>query len=399
MSTDVNTSATSAKVAPPPTSTGVNTPASPVSPDAAVETIDVSVVVPTYCEAENLPELIPQVWKSLQEAELEAEIIVVDDNSQDETVAVCDRLAETYPVRLLVRRTERGLSSAVIHGMRHARGRTLVVMDADLSHPPEKVPELVAALHDGVTAGEPCDFVIGSRYVRGGTTDEDWGLFRWVNSKVATLLAWPLTSARDPMAGFFALRSETFRAAERLDPIGYKIGLELMVKSGSRRVGEIPIRFRDRLHGTSKLTLKEQLNYLRHLGRLYKFRLGTLAQLAQFLAVGSTGMIVDLCCYSVFLLLMPLSVARALAIWAAMSWNFAFNRRFTFAESRRDSAGRQYVFFCLACLFGAVVNWAVSVGLTNLVPFFQEWKLLAALLGVIAGTAFNFVLSHRLVFR
>ncbi len=399
MSTDVNTPVTSADVATTATSTDGNmlSPAPPLLADDQV--IDVSVIVPTYCEAENLPELIPLVCKALDEAGLRAEIVVVDDNSPDATPAICEQLGAEYPVRLFVRREERGLSSAVIHGMLRARGEVLLVMDADLSHPPEKVPELVAALRAGGPGGEGCDFVIGSRYVAGGKTDEDWGLFRWVNSKVATLMAWPLTSASDPMAGFFALRASTFQEAERLDPIGYKIGLELMVKSNSRHVTEVPIRFRDRLHGTSKLTLKEQLNYLRHLVRLYRFKLGTAAQLIQFLMVGSSGMIVDLCCYSALLFLMPLSAARAIAIGVAMSWNFALNRKFTFSEARRDSVGKQYVLFCLACLFGACVNWGVSVGLSSLVPFFQEWKLLAALLGVVAGTGFNFLLSHRLVFR
>jgi dolichol-phosphate mannosyltransferase len=95
-----------------------------------------------------------------------------------------------------------------------------VVMDADLSHPPEAVPELVAALENPLT-----DFVIGSRYVRGGSTDEDWGILRFLNSKLATLLATPLTRAADPMAGFFGLRRETFEAAEQLNPSATRLVL------------------------------------------------------------------------------------------------------------------------------------------------------------------------------
>ena len=172
-----------------------------------------------------------------------------------------------------------------------------------------------------------------------------------------------------------------------------------MVKSRCQNGKEIPIRFRDRLHGTSKLTLKEQLNYLRHLARLYRFKLGSTAQMLQFGLVRSSGVIVDLGCYMVLLTVLPLSAARALAIWIAMSSNFALNRTFTFAECRKDSVGRQYVLFCLACLLGAFVNWGISVGLSGLIPFFQDWKLLAALLGVIAGTGFNFLLSRHIVFR
>ncbi|MBP88265.1 MAG: hypothetical protein CMJ64_16365 [Planctomycetaceae bacterium] len=338
--------------------------------------------------------LFPLVAKALDEANLSAEIIIVDDNSPDETPDVCERLAQDYPLRLIVRRSERGLSSAVIHGMKQARGEVLVVLDADLSHPPEKVPELAAAI-----AGDSADFVIGSRYVPGGKTDGDWGLFRWLNSKVATLLALPLTSARDPMAGFFALRRSTFEGAQSLDPIGYKIGLELIVKTGCRRIAEIPIRFRDRLYGESKLSLKEQINYLRHLRRLYVFKLGWLAKPLQFVLIGSTGMVVDLASYALLLSIASVSVARAVAIGVAMTWNFLLNRRLTFSESRGNLLIKQYVLFCAACSVGAGVNWALSVGLCEWFEFFTNAKLFAAFLGVIAGTGFNYVLSSRVVFR
>lgn len=226
-----------------------------------------SVIVPTFCEADNLPELAERLFSSVTQEPYDTELIIVDDNSPDETRSICQALSERFPVRLHVRTTERGLSSAVIQGIRNASGEILVVMDADLSHPPEAVPELVAALENSLT-----DFVIGSRYARGGSTDEDWGLLRFLNSKLATLLAAPLTRAADPMAGFFGLRRETFEAAEQLNPIGYKIGLELMIKCRCQQVVEVPIHFANRKCGTSKLTFREQLNYIRHLARLYAFQ-------------------------------------------------------------------------------------------------------------------------------
>jgi dolichol-phosphate mannosyltransferase len=160
------------------------------------------------------------------------------------------------------------LSSAVVRGLKVARGDVLLVMDADLSHPPEKIPELLEALDD-----LEVDFVIGSRYVTGGGMDESWGLIHWWNSRVATWMARPFTSASDPMAGFFALRRPTFEAARELNPVGYKIGLELIVKCGCKQICEVPIQFANRLHGESKLSLREQLNYLRHLGRLGEYKL------------------------------------------------------------------------------------------------------------------------------
>lgn len=227
--------------------------------------MEVSVVVPTFREAKNLPVLADALADALAGVAYEA--VVVDDDSRDGTEEACAEIASRHPLRLIVRRGERGLASAVLRGMREATGRYLVVMDADLSHPPDAVPRLVAALRDGA------DFAVGSRYVPGGSTEEGWGVYRWLNSKAATVMAWPLAKVADPMAGFFALPRELLDAAEALDPIGYKIGLELLVKCRCRRVVEVPIHFRNRLHGESKLSLKEQVNYLRHLGRLYRFRL------------------------------------------------------------------------------------------------------------------------------
>ncbi len=228
----------------------------------------VTVVVPTFREAANLPVLIPRLAAALDAAGRTYEVIVVDDNSRDGTAELMAEMALKHPVRLLVREHERGLSSAVVRGLSEGRGELLVVMDADLSHPPEKVPDLVEALLTGQG-----DFIIGSRYVAGGGTDHHWGFFRWLNSRVATWLAAPLTRARDPMAGFFALRRRTFAGARKLDPIGYKIGLELIVKCPCRHIHEVPIQFNNRLHGKSKLSIREHANYLRHLARLYRHRL------------------------------------------------------------------------------------------------------------------------------
>ncbi|MGC9260799.1 MAG: polyprenol monophosphomannose synthase, partial [Phycisphaerae bacterium] len=214
--------------------------------------VGVSVVVPTFREAENLPRLVPQVAAALETAGWRWEIIVVDDNSPDNTPAVLAQLAGQWPqFRYLIRKTVRGLSSAVLVGMAEARYDYLLVMDADLSHPPESIPALLDPLLHG-----QADFTIGSRYVAGGRT-EDWGSFRWLNSAVATMLSRPLAhGVRDPMAGFFALPRRLYLAADQLNPIGYKIALELMVKCRVSKIIEVPIVFRNRLHGESKLTLR-----------------------------------------------------------------------------------------------------------------------------------------------
>ena len=353
-----------------------------------------SVIIPAYREAENLPVLVPRLCAVLAAHAISAEIIIVDDNSPDATLDVCAELQRQYPVRLYVRKTERGLSSAVLHGLNRASGQILLVMDADLSHPPEKVPELVAALDN-----PDVDFVIGSRYVPGASTDETWGVLRWLNSRIATLLARPFTTARDPMAGFFAIRRTTYDNSKKLNAIGYKIGLELIVKCGCTNVHEVPIHFSDRLHGQSKLTFREQLYYLQHLCRLAKYKLCGSSRLSRFLMVGATGAAIDIPSFCLFLQFLPLPAARGIAIWTAMTWNFYWNRRFTFADRQSDRMAHQYAGFCASSLGGATISWLTSVLLCEVSGFIAEYPAFGAAIGIIAGVTFNFAASSRWVFR
>jgi dolichol-phosphate mannosyltransferase len=226
-----------------------------------------SVVVPTFREVEALPELIDRVGQVRAEHGSIEELIIVDDDSRDGTEELIAARPEPW-LKLIVRKEDRGLSQAVLAGLRAARGDLLVVMDADLSHPPEVVLEMQKAILAGA------DFVVGSRYVPGGTTADDWGLLRFLNSRIATLLARPLTKITDPMSGFFALPRHVFERAHEPSPLGYKIGLELLVRCHCDNVREIPIHFANRTRGESKLTAKQQLLYVRHLARLYRYKLG-----------------------------------------------------------------------------------------------------------------------------
>lgn len=226
----------------------------------------VSVIVPTFREAQNLPGLVGRVEAVRRTWPVGFELLLVDDDSNDGTEQIVADLARPW-VRLIVRKGVRGLSSAVLEGLRLARHEVALVMDGDLSHPPEVIPSLVQAIAGGA------DFALGSRYVEGGSTDATWGVFRWLNSRVATLMARPLTSVKDPMSGFFAIRTDKVRQTQNINPIGYKIALELLVRCRCRNVREIPIHFADRKLGQSKLSLAEQLRYMQHLRRLlsYKF--------------------------------------------------------------------------------------------------------------------------------
>lgn len=251
-------------------------------------TPQVSIVVPALNEGENIPLLIPRLAVVLDGRSYE--VLIVDDASPDRTRDVCAELSKSFPLRLLVRDVpEHGLSGAVLHGIAASRGQTLVVMDADLQHPPERVPALLEALDGGA------DFALGSRYVPGGSTDDKWTFFRKINSWVATFLARPFAGrVRDPMSGFFALRRETFDRAERLTPLGYKIALELMCKCRVREVREVPIHFGLRTRGESKLTLKQQFRYLEHLSRLYDFTFPRASPITKFLIATMIALAVGL---------------------------------------------------------------------------------------------------------
>jgi dolichol-phosphate mannosyltransferase len=213
------------------------------------------------------------------------------------------------------------------------------------------------------------------------------------------MMARPLTRVADPMAGFFALPRRLFQQSQPLDPIGYKIGLELIVKRSCRDMREVPITFGNRLHGTSKLTLAEQVNYLRHLKRLYVYKLGRLARPVLFGLVGLSGIGIDLLMLALLLALMPLAWARAGAIWAAMTWNFAINRRLTFSDAASGNLVVQYALFVLSCTLGAVVSWGTTMQLTSASPFLEKYALMAALPGILLGAAVNYTLCSWAVFR
>lgn len=247
-------------MAPPDRSPGGD----PVSRDT--DRPSVSVVIPTYLEGDNLRDLIPRIGGVLDTIGVRHEIVVVDDASPDDTAGIVAQLSADHPVRLLTRIGERGLATAVVHGIRSTVGEIVVVMDADHSHPPEVIPALLTAL-DGV------DMAIASRWVRGGGTADGWGPIRRLNSALATALARSFTSVKDPMTGFFAVRRATIDSGAPLDPIGFKIALEIIVKCDCRTVAEVPFEFQLRAHGRSKLDLGAMLLFVRHLGRLHRFRL------------------------------------------------------------------------------------------------------------------------------
>lgn len=241
----------------------------------AGSSIQVSIIVPAYHEAANIPSLTERLFKALGPSEQKStELIIVDDNSMDGSEENVKKLiSKGYPIRIIVRKTERGLSSAVLRGFLEAKGDVLICMDADLQHPPESVPDMIKSIRDQDKS--KIEFAIGTRYPSDSSVriDENWAWYRKFISNGARMLSRPLSPLSDPMTGFFAIRKDIFRQhLASINPVGFKIALELFVKCNIKNHAEIPIQFGIRTAGSSKLTGKVMFHYLKHLRDLYYFR-------------------------------------------------------------------------------------------------------------------------------
>jgi dolichol-phosphate mannosyltransferase len=242
---------------------------------------------------------------------------------------------------------------------------------------------------------EGADFVVGSRFVDHGTSDDSSSRLRWLASDVATLLAYPLTRISDPTSGFFMLRRSIVDSREDYDPIAHEIGLELLVRCECKRVVEVPIVDGGR-YAKSKRSLREHLSSIQHIRRLYIHKFAFASQLLQFLLVGTSGCVVNLALLTAFLAFgLDEAVAPIPAIALSIAWNFSLNRRFSFSHARAGSISRQFLAYMSANSVGAVVNYLVTVLLVSRVGTPQ----LAASIGVVAGTAFNFTASRFFVFK
>ncbi len=226
-----------------------------------------AIVIPTLNEEANIGTLLDRVRVGLDQMAINYELIVVDDDSRDGTQQCVTRYHEADPrIRLLVRKGERGLAGAVLYGWKNTDADFLGVIDADLQHPPELVPELVKALLRGK------DMAIGSRYVTGdGDAVADWNFARRWLSIVSTWITLPLQRreirVRDPLSGFFMLRLHCIAGLD-LQPQGFKLLLEILVRGNIRSVEEVPYHFGLRHGGTSKASLRVGVEYLQLLGRL-----------------------------------------------------------------------------------------------------------------------------------
>jgi dolichol-phosphate mannosyltransferase len=223
-----------------------------------------SIVVPTYNERDRLTDLVEAIFASYAAARLDGELIIVDDNSPDGTGALADDLARRYRITVLHRAGKLGLGTAVIEGFEAATAPVVGVIDADMSHPPNLLPRMLAAMQS-----TGADLVVGSRYIPGGGT-RDWERSRVLMSRLACVLARGLTPIRDATSGFFLIRRELARGV-RISAGGFKICLELLVRSRPAIVVEVPYVFVGRTAGESKMNFKEAMGYLHQLRSLRAF--------------------------------------------------------------------------------------------------------------------------------
>lgn len=352
----------------------------------------VSVIIPTLNEGKNIDHLLSSVLESCSSKSYDLEVIVVDDGSTDGTREAVTKRQSDRRIRLICREDKKGLSSAIVEGAQSAKGAVVVVMDADFSHPPEAVPELIAPVLAGTH-----DIAIGSRYVSGGSTP-GWSLFRLFSSRFATLLAWPFTNVHDPMSGFFAVRKERL-ACLRKEVQGFKIGLELLAAGGeSLRAVEIPIEFHDRQFGQSKLGGRIILHYLRQLLALTGGNV-SVTNGSRFILVGLLGLLTD---FSIFQFLLSkgvsLGAAHTASFFAATIINYILNARWSFVKENGEPLHltvRQYMAFLIVALLALFMRGGILASLTRL----GHWPAQVAILAAIGGAAVvNYLGSAFFVF-
>ncbi|MFJ3225823.1 glycosyltransferase [Streptomyces sp. NPDC086783] len=304
----------------------------------------VTIVVPTFNESANVRELLRRITESVP-ARLPCEVVFVDD-STDDTPEVIARAAQDCPFPVTVLHREEpvgGLGGAVVEGLKAAASDWIVVMDGDLQHPPSLVPELVAT-GERASAG----LVVASRYIKGGSREGLAGGYRVAVSRGATWLTKTLFPRRlrgisDPMSGFFAIRRSAVTGGV-LQPLGYKILLELAVRSRPRQVTEVPFVFQDRYAGESKSTAQEGFRFLRHLAGLRTA--SPVARMVAFGLIGVTGFLPNLLgLWALTAAGVHYLPAEIVANQFGVAWNFLLIEHLLFRERRRhrnrwDRAGR-----------------------------------------------------------
>ncbi len=378
--------------------------------EISTRTRSLSVIIPTYNESQNITKMLDIVSSCLPSA-ANAEVIVVDDNSPDGTGKIAGEYARraratgTCEIRIINRKGQKGLSSAILAGIRASVGESVVVMDSDFSHPPETIAKMLEEMKRS-----DCDIVVASRYVEGGSIT-GWPFKRKLISRGATKIAQRSLGIKikDPMSGFFAFRRHIIRNIN-FDAIGYKILLEILVKTRGAKVREIPYNFTDRKSGKSKLDKTVILDYGKSVWKLYRYgkpvkegraSVRFLSKAGRFYTVGASGLLVN---YLVsFLFGAVLSnlwyiYATMIGIVFSMTSNFVLNKLWTF-EDRNTTAKRtlvQYITFLAFSSIGA----AFQLGMVYMLVSSEHMSYaLALFVSVAIASIGNFILNKKWTFK
>jgi len=361
----------------------------------------VVIIVPTYNERDNISALVPALHSLPTPRAHSVEILVVDDSSPDGTAHAVRDLQTEYPNLHLLVGSKAGLGAAYVRGMRHAldvMGADVVFeMDADFSHKPEDVPRLLAEIDQGA------DFVIGSRYVRGGSIPREWGIRRKLNSRLGNFVARyvaGINRVHDCTAGFRAIRASILRqidlGALRVQGYAFQVALLHAALVAGARIVEVPVQFVDRTKGESKLGLSDIVEFV---ANAWWIRLQSVETFLKFLAVGGSGVVVNL---GLFTALLGAGVnkywASPIAIEVSIISNFLLNNYWTFqGRNRRDRVRVKGLKFNAVSLVSLGVSYGTFVVLSWLFP--STPPQVHQLIGIIPATLVNYFLNSYWTFR
>ncbi|MEM2506661.1 MAG: glycosyltransferase family 2 protein [Nitrososphaeria archaeon] len=346
---------------------------------------ELSIIIPTYNERENIGRLIEMIIESLNG--IDFEIIVVDDNSPDGTGEFVEQLSnELANLKVIHRPGKLGLSSAILDGASIAQGYAIGVIDADLQHPPQILKEMFSKILEGY------DVVVASRYIKGGGI-EGWSFTRKIISKTASFLAHLLLkrcrTVSDPLSGYFMFRKDVIDGV-KFEAKGYKILLEVLEKGRYNKVAEVPYIFRSRKAGESKMKFNEILNYVKLLMKLSEYRV------LKFVSVGLSGVVVNL--GSLWLLVnlfnFPELYSAIFSIELSIINNFILNDFWTFKDRRSSNFFYRLIKFHGSAL-GPLINYIVYVFLL----LFGVNYLVADAIGIVCGFVANYLFSEFIVWR
>ena len=372
----------------------------------------ISIIIPTYNESQYIINILKSIGSNLPKNFL-TQAIIVDDNSPDGTGKIVEDYLKNlkkiagYTIEIIHRKAKDGLGSAILNGIQHAKGDTIVVMDSDFSHPPQIIPKLI----DSVKKYK-FDIAVASRYIKGGNI-KGWSLKRKIMSKFATLIAKKGLGidAKDPMSGFFAFKKNILNGLN-IDAIGYKILLEILVKTKNVTITEIPYTFQDRELGSSKLNLKIILDYFKSVWKLYRYgkplekqekrsSVKFLSKAARFYTVGASGFVVN---YLISLLFaggisdMWYLHATIIGITVSITTNFILNKAWTFSDRdfRIKKTLTQYGKFAMFSSLGALVQLGMVYFLVDSIEISYP---LALILAVMTAAFGNFIFNKKWTFK